>query len=172
MESMLGLRPPVCEIKIAGKSLASYGHAELRANFAWLPQDAALVSGTVRDNLLLGAPHSSDECCWKALADAAIDDRIRMLQGGLDGWIGQYGEELSGGERRRLALARALLTPSPWLLLDEPTEGLDAKTEALVLDRLFERLAETNRGLILATHRANVSARCRHSIDRVTLPKS
>ena len=90
---------------------------------------------------------------WAVLADAAIDARIRALPDGLDTWIGENGERLSGGERRRIALARAYLRSAPWLLLDEPTESLDAATEAEVVNRLERRLQRTGQGLLLASHR-------------------
>ena len=79
--------------------------------------------------------------------------RVRGEADGLDAWIGENGSRLSGGERRRLGLARALLRPAAWLVLDEPTEGLDAWTEALVVKRVRERLDRSGQGLILATHR-------------------
>ncbi|WP_313576932.1 ATP-binding cassette domain-containing protein, partial [Brevundimonas sp.] len=78
----------------------------------------------------------------------------------LDVALGENGARLSGGERRRLGLARAYLRPAPWLVLDEPTEGLDAATEAQVLDRLSQRLQRTGQGLILVSHRPAPLALC------------
>ncbi|HEY0270707.1 MAG TPA: ATP-binding cassette domain-containing protein, partial [Sphingomonas sp.] len=95
-----------------------------------------------------------------ALHDAAIDTRIGALPGGIEGWIGEDGAGLSGGERRRLSLARAYLARAPWLLLDEPTEGLDRGTEDLVIDRLRDRLAARGQGLILVSHRPATVALC------------
>jgi ATP-binding cassette subfamily C protein CydC len=123
-----------------------------RAAFAHAPQDAALIAGTVRANLALAGPHD-EAALWEALADAALEARVRALPQGLDTWIGDNGERLSGGERRRLSLARALLRDAPWLLLDEPTEGLDPATEALVVRRLDARLRRTGQGLVLVSHR-------------------
>ncbi|ATQ44999.1 ABC transporter ATP-binding protein [Caulobacter mirabilis] len=154
IEQLLGLRGADPDgPRIAGQTPAALGPAFSRACFAWAPQDAALLAGTVRENLRLGAPGADDEVFWAALRDAALDQRVRDLPHGLDSWIGENGERLSGGERRRLSLARALLRPAPWLLLDEPTEGLDAWTEALVLKRLAKRLDQTGQGLIIVSHR-------------------
>lgn len=131
-----------------------------RAAFAWLPQDAGLIAGTVRDNLRLAAPKVTDDQLWAVLEDAALADRIRAAPQGLAAYLGDDGERLSGGERRRLALARAYLRDAPWLLLDEPTEGLDAATEALVVTRLEARLARTGQGLIVVSHRPAPAALC------------
>jgi ATP-binding cassette subfamily C protein CydC len=88
---------------------------------------------------------------WAALDDTALAERVRALPRSLDTWVGDGGVTLSGGERKRLALARALLRDAPVLVLDEPTEGLDLATEAHVVARL--RLRLKNRGLILISHR-------------------
>jgi len=133
--------------------------AQTRPAFAHAPQDAALIAGTVRANLALAGAHPEAEL-WDALADAALEARVRALPQGLDSWIGENGERLSGGERRRLSLARALLRNAPWLLLDEPTEGLDPVTEALVVQRLDARLKRTGQGLVLVSHRPAPRALC------------
>ncbi|MBO9713292.1 ATP-binding cassette domain-containing protein [Sphingomonas sp.] len=135
-----------------------------RERFAWAPQDAALLAGTVRENLLLAAPDAGDVTLWATLHDAALDERIRAL-GGLDAWVGENGTRLSGGERRRLSLARAYSASAPWLLLDEPSEGLDAATEALVAERLQARLDRTGQSLILVSHRPAMVAICPRILD-------
>lgn len=131
-----------------------------RDAFGWLPQDAGLVAGTVRENLRLAAPKASDADLWAVLEDACLADRVRAAPEGLSAYLGDDGERLSGGERRRLALARAYLRDAPWLLLDEPTEGLDPATEAMVLARLDARLKRTGQGLVLISHRAAPLALC------------
>ena len=150
IETLLGLR---------GESPPS------RSTFAWLPQDAGLIAGTVRDNLRLAAPKATDAELWEVLEAAALADRIRAAPQGLAAYLGDDGERLSGGERRRLALARAYLRDAPWLLLDEPTEGLDAATEALVVERLRERLKRTGQGLVLVSHRVAPAAVCGRRIE-------
>ncbi|OYW27743.1 MAG: hypothetical protein B7Z44_11090 [Caulobacter sp. 12-67-6] len=154
LERLVALRPsPRGAITVGGADLADLRPAVARAVFAHAPQDAALIAGTVADNLRLAAPDASEDDLWAALRDAALDERIRAAPAGLTAWLGDNGERLSGGERRRLSLARAYLRPAPWLLLDEPTEGLDAATEALVLQRLATRLDRTGQGLVLVSHR-------------------
>lgn len=124
-----------------------------RGRFAYAAQEVRLLSGTVRSNLLLADPHADDQSLWFALEDAALADRIRRSPFGLDMSLGENGDCLSGGERRRLGLARVYLRAAPWLVLDEPTEGLDPASERLVLDRLERRLARTGQGLVLISHR-------------------
>ncbi len=121
-------------------------------NFALSPQNAAVLTGTLRHNLLMGDLTAPDDDLWQALDDAGLAQRIRALPKALDTWIGDGGLNLSGGERKRLSLARAYLRDASILLLDEPTEGLDPATEDLVLDRLEQRLKRTGQGLILISH--------------------
>jgi ATP-binding cassette subfamily C protein CydC len=154
IEQMLGLRDAQPgRVQLDGVDAGAIDPAQRRACFAYAPQNAALLAGTVRDNLRLGAPEASDPSLWAALHDAALDERVRALPACLDSWIGEDGARLSGGERRRLSLARTLLRPAPWLLLDEPTEGLDAATEARVMDRLAARLAASGQGALIISHR-------------------
>lgn len=154
LEQLLGLRQSrPGAMSLGGRDIAALPITTVRHSFAYAPQDAALLAGTVRENLLLALPDASEAELWTALQDAVLDHRIRQMPRGLDSWIGENGARLSGGERRRLSLARALLRPAPWLLLDEPTEGLDAWTEQLVLRRLTRRLDRTGQGLVMVSHR-------------------
>ena len=170
LDQLVGLCPtPPDLLRIDGLDLARLEPDRLRPLFAYAPQEVQLLAATVRENLRLAAPGSSESAMWEALHDAGLDARIRQAPEGLDLWIGENGARLSGGERRRLALARALLRPAPWLLLDEPTEGLDAWAEALVLKRLKRRLERTGQGLLLVSHRAEPLRFCERTlnIDRV-----
>ena len=163
LEQLLRLRdvPRGC-IKLGGVEINDLDPRSVRACFAFAPQDAALLAGTMRDNLLLAGPAITEPAMWDALRDAALADRVRMLPEGLDTWIGDNGALLSGGERRRLALARALLRDAPWLLLDEPTEGLESVTELHVVQALTARLARRRQGAIIISHRtAPIAACCR-----------
>lgn len=155
-EQLIGLSPAMGSgITLDGVPLAAIDCGSLRAAFAYAPQDAALLAGSVRENLLLGCAQgeAGDERLWSALEDAGLASRVRAMPEGLDTWLGENGARLSGGERRRLGLARAYLRPAAWLLLDEPTAALDAATEALVIGRLAARLARTGQGALIISHR-------------------
>jgi ATP-binding cassette subfamily C protein CydC len=114
----------------------------------------------VAENLRLASPDAEDAALWDALADAQLDARVRRLPQGLATWIGNGGELLSGGERRRLSLARAYLRPAPWLLLDEPTEGLDRRTAAELVAALDRRLTRNGQGAIIVSHRPGPLTLC------------
>ncbi|MFG1409713.1 thiol reductant ABC exporter subunit CydC [Xanthobacter sp. VTT E-85241] len=115
-----------------------------------LTQRTELFQDSVRDNLRLAAPDATDARLWDALAAAGLAAPIRALPRGLDTLLGEGGLGLSGGESRRLALARLLLRAAPLWLLDEPTEGLDAATGRDVLTRVADHVGA--RTLVIATH--------------------
>ncbi|WP_242140133.1 ATP-binding cassette domain-containing protein [Sphingomonas sp. TREG-RG-20F-R18-01] len=161
VETLLGLRPAARDrVCIGGVDITDIPASQARELFAFAPQDAHLIAGTVRDNLLLADPDASDAALWHALHDAALDICVAGLTDGLDAWIGENGARLSGGEKRRLSLARALLSAAPWLVLDEPTEGLDPQTEHAVLARIEARLDRTGQGVLVITHSPSVRRFC------------
>ena len=125
----------------------------MREIFAGSPQDSALISGTVADNLRLGRRGVTEEQMWAALDTACLCGTVKALPHGLDQWLGGDGARLSGGERKRLSLARALLAQKPWLVLDEPSEGLDSATEQQLCDNLDAWLEQTGTGMVLVSHR-------------------
>jgi ATP-binding cassette subfamily C protein CydC len=108
-----------------------------------------LFSATLRDNLLLAAPSATDETLCAMLEKVGLN---KLLEDeGLNSWLGEGGRQLSGGELRRLAIARALLHDAPLMLLDEPTEGLDATTESQILDLLAKEMQ--GKTMVMVTHR-------------------
>lgn len=154
LETLVGLRDDAPEpVRIGGIAAAGLPLSARRALFALAPQDAAMIAGSVADNLALARPGIGRDAMQAALAVACADDVVAALPGGLDCWLGDDGARLSGGQRKRLALARALLAGRPFLLLDEPSEGLDAATEARLVTHLDRWLTETRTGLILVSHR-------------------
>lgn len=147
--------PQQGEILLNDRPIAALNEATLRKTISVVPQRVHLFSATLRDNLLLAAPDASDERLADTLRRVGLEKLLDDT--GLNSWLGEGGRQLSGGELRRLAIARALLHDAPLMLLDEPTEGLDATTES----QMLELLAEVMRGktLLMVTHRLRGLAR-------------
>ncbi|MGQ3290560.1 amino acid ABC transporter ATP-binding/permease protein [Sphingopyxis sp.] len=154
IETLAGLRNDAPQsIEIARVPVADLPLSDRRSLFALAAQDASMIAGTVADNLALARPGITRAAMAEALFSAGLDDVVATLPGGLDCWLGDDGARLSGGQRRRLSLARALLADRPFLLLDEPSEGLDLDTEGLLVARLRGWLDATGTGLIIVSHR-------------------
>ncbi len=137
--------------RLGGRELRDYPGDQLRQYFALLSQRSHLFHSTIRDNLLLAKGDAEEEELWAALRQAQLADFVEGLPQGLDNIIGEGGVNLSGGQARRIAIARAVLKDSPILILDEPSEGLDAVTEAKFLQDL--RALMQGRTVIYITHR-------------------
>lgn len=137
-------------ILLNDQPLADWREADLRARTSVVTQRVHLFSASLRDNLILAAPGSSDETLCNALLQVGLEKLLDNDQG-LNAWLGEGGRQLSGGELRRLGLARALLHGGDLMLLDEPTEGLDAETEQQILALL--RDVARGKTLIMVTHR-------------------
>ncbi|WP_407351290.1 thiol reductant ABC exporter subunit CydC [Luteimonas sp. R10] len=150
---LLRLRDPDAgRVRYGGVDLRQAAQADWHRHIAWLPQDAPVFAGSVRENLRMGDPDADDTRLWDVLARVRLDTAVRALPGRLDAWIGESGSSLSGGQSRRLALARALLRDAPVLLLDEPTEGLDTDAAHALLRDLADTCA--GRSLLLISHDA------------------
>lgn len=142
--------PNAGEMRFGGIDLRQLDPAQWQRRLAWLPQDAPVFAGRVRDNLHMGDPDADDARLWDALARVKLETLFRSLPHGLDTWVGENGATLSAGQSRRLALARALLRDAPILLLDEPTEGLDHDTATELLKDLA--LASGRRSVLMISH--------------------
>ena len=137
-------------ILMNGRALKEWDEASLRKATSVVTQRVHLFNGTLRDNLLIAAADSSDRQLASVLDRVGLQTLLAHKQG-LNAWLGEGGRQLSGGELRRLGLARALLHNGPLLLLDEPTEGLDSQTERQILALI--RQAAQGKTLIMVTHR-------------------
>jgi ABC-type transport system involved in cytochrome bd biosynthesis fused ATPase/permease subunit len=156
LRSLLGLEPARGQLRYAGAELGGRGVGPAERPFAWVPQQAPLVSGTVLENVALVGVSEAE--ARAALAEIGADGLLALAT---HEKVGPGGRPLSGGECRQVALARALCTGQPVLLLDEPTAGLDAEAAAAVLGALAR--LRGHRSAIVVTHDPAVAAIC----DRV-----
>ncbi len=155
--------PDEGRITVGGEALAALDGDAWRKNVALLAQDAAVFAGTLRENLQVADPRARDGQILEALRLAGADDILARVPEGLDEWIGPHGLTLSGGEARRVALARALLKPARILVLDEPTEGLDPDMALSVVSGILA--ARPEQTIIIATHDARLLRLCDHVAD-------
>jgi ATP-binding cassette subfamily C protein LapB len=137
-----------------GTDIRQIDPAELRGQIGYVPQDAQLMFGTVKENILIGAPFADDEALLRAAAVAGVDDFVKSRPQGYDMQVGEQGRYLSGGQRSAVTIARALVSDPPILLLDEPTGAMDSTSEQRFKARLLEMLE--GRTLILVTHRGSM----------------
>ncbi|MEZ8502873.1 cysteine/glutathione ABC transporter ATP-binding protein/permease CydC [Vibrio splendidus] len=136
-------------ISIAGIELTQWNESQLRESISVVSQRVDILNGTLRDNLLIARPEATDDHLANILKDVGLEKLLE--NNALDSWLGDGGRQLSGGEKRRIGIARAILHDAPILLLDEPTEGLDKQTEHSIMT-LFEKHFE-GKTVIFITHR-------------------
>ncbi|MCK7614742.1 thiol reductant ABC exporter subunit CydC [Roseibium sediminicola] len=157
-------------ILLNGQDLETFPDANLRSRVSVLGQRPYLFNDTVAANLRIARPDADANWLWEALEKASLADRIRSAPLGLDTVMGEGGLGLSGGEQRRLALARAFLTRPDLFILDEMTEGLDAETAAAVLERFFAFRGEAS--VLMITHKQREAAhadRCLHLTENPSI---
>lgn len=137
------------EILIAGQPIKGWSESQLRQAISVVSQRVDILNGSLRDNLLMASPDCDDAELTAILAKVGLEKLL--TETGLDTWLGDGGRQLSGGEKRRIGIARALLHNAPILLLDEPTEGLDKQTEQQIM-QLFESHF-VDKTVLFITHR-------------------
>ncbi|KAH8910126.1 hypothetical protein BR93DRAFT_925155 [Coniochaeta sp. PMI_546] len=147
------IEPDTGYISIDGLNTSTIGLLDLRRRLAIIPQDAALFEGTIRDNLDPGHVHDDTEL-WSVLEHARLKDHVASMDGGLEAKIHEGGSNLSQGQRQLVSLARAMLTPSNILVLDEATAAVDVQTDAMLQTTLRGPLFK-NRTIITVAHRIN-----------------
>ncbi|HSM34084.1 MAG TPA: thiol reductant ABC exporter subunit CydC [Anaerolineae bacterium] len=149
------------EIRVGGRDLRELGADDARAMFSVVPQDVHLFNASIEDNLAVAAPAADGEAMVHACRIAQLHDFIASLPRGYDTVVGENGLLLSGGERRRLAIARAVLRDAPIVILDEVTADLDSTTEAALWRSLEPWLA--GRTVLVISHRPTITTQ----VDRV-----
>ena len=139
------------KIRLGGIPISQIDIEVLRKQFAVVLQSGHIFAGTLRDNLLIANQKATDAELIDALKKANIFETFFSNHSGLDTWVGESGHQISGGERQRLEIARAILKDAPILIFDEPTSNLDSENEKLILDTIME--ISKNKSLLLITHR-------------------
>ncbi|MDA0911338.1 MAG: ATP-binding cassette domain-containing protein, partial [Proteobacteria bacterium] len=153
--------PSAGKISIGGIDIAQFTESQLRQQITIISQHAHIFNGSIRDNLLIANSNATDEMLWHALHVVDLKNFALELPRQLDSWTGEHGRHLSKGQQKRLSLARAVLSQTPILILDEPTEGLDKVIERKVIDNL--QAVFKDKTVIIITHNDTLLS----SVDRV-----
>ena len=153
-------------IFIEGKEYRSVTPQQLRTNIAMVPQQVNLFSGTIRENLLLADPNANDEKLKEALSEAGLGSFLKTIPKGLDSDVGNAGAALSGGQRQKMGIARALLSEAQYMIFDEATSSVDPQSEREIWETIG-RLSKT-RTLIIISHRMSTiqNANCIYVLEK------
>lgn len=153
-------------IFIEGKEYRSVTPQQLRTNIAMVPQQVNLFSGTIRENLLLADPNANDEKLKEALSESGLGSFLKTLPKGLDSDVGNAGAALSGGQRQKMGIARALLSEAQYMIFDEATSSVDPQSEREIWETIG-RLSKT-RTLIIISHRMSTiqNANCIYVLEK------
>lgn len=153
-------------IFIEGREYRSVTPQQLRTNIAMVPQQVNLFSGTIRENLLLADPNANDEKLKEALSEAGLGSFLKTLPKGLDSDVGNAGAALSGGQRQKMGIARALLSEAQYMIFDEATSSVDPQSEREIWETIG-RLSKT-RTLIIISHRMSTiqNANCIYVLEK------
>lgn len=153
-------------IFIEGKEYRSVTPQQLRTNIAMVPQQVNLFSGTIRENLLLADPNANDEKLKEALSEAGLGSFLKTFPKGLDSDVGNAGAALSGGQRQKMGIARALLSEAQYMIFDEATSSVDPQSEREIWETIG-RLSKT-RTLIIISHRMSTiqNANCIYVLEK------
>lgn len=153
-------------IFIEGKEYRSVTPQQLRTNIAMVPQQVNLFSGTIRENLLLADPNANDEKLKEALSEAGLGSFLKTLPKGLDSDVGNAGAALSGGQRQKMGIARALLSEAQYMIFDEATSSVDPQSEREIWETIG-RLSKT-KTLIIISHRMSTiqNANCIYVLEK------
>lgn len=164
--------PKSGHIFMEGKDYLSMKPEELRKHIAMVPQQVNLFSGTIRDNLLMAAPNASDAQLMEALKEAGLGKFMAAIENGLDYDVGNAGASLSGGQRQKMGIARALLSNAEYMIFDEATSSVDPESEQEIWDTIGN-LAHT-RTLIIISHRMSTvrGADCIYVLEKGTVAQS
>jgi ATP-binding cassette subfamily C protein LapB len=164
---MMGFYEPVSgSILVDGTDIRQLDPADLRRNIGYVPQDTFLFYGSVKDNIMMGMPHADDQAVLEAASIAGVTDFVRRHPSGFEMQVGERGDNLSGGQRQSIAVARALLRNPPILVMDEPSNSMDNTTEDLFKKRFSQWVGDKT--LVLVTHRASLLS----LVDRIIVMDS
>lgn len=151
------LEDPVAgRLILGGRNLKEWDETSLRSMVSCAMQDPWIFRATLAENLRMASPEAGEPELWRVLDLVGLGDQVSAWPEGLETWVEEGGQSLSGGQRRRLALARALLRRTPITILDEPTEGLESDAAEVLVGAIRKELA--GRTLVWVTHR-------RHGLD-------